>query len=444
MSSTNATRRTHGQGTLRQRGGKWYGQWPDPHRPGKKVQRVIGPVRTPHTRDGLTRPMAEKAMRGLRESADAAPVVSGERVTVEEAGRRLIAHREAQGLKKSTLEGYRSYLTQHLAPYFGTKPLGKITADDVEAFIAAKRKEGQSVKSTLNYIGLLHGICEQGQRKGWCATNPVKHAEKPRKPRSTELRYLSVEELEAVIAAVPDDPWGTVERVLYRCAAMTGMRQSEVLALRWRDVDFTGSTVRVERGWVRGEFNVPKGGRGRDTPLMDDLAGELHRLWTVTPYKSDGELVFGHPETGKPLDRSKLYKRYKTAVKRAGVRHVRFHDLRHTWATVNLSGGVPLDALQQYGGWEDAKTARIYAKFVPKKEHAAMMQQAFRAAASDASAASSDAPADLAAVLAKLSPADRAALLAAAPALGTDLGTELRHTDTNSDQLNPDGTGVAA
>ena len=120
----------------------------------------------------------------------------------------------------------------HLVPYFGDRPLARIAPKDIEAFIAASRRDGQSVKSTLNYVGLLHSVFEHAVRRGWATSNPCKLVEKqgrrPRRrralPRPGRARRLLV--------AVPDDDVGRVERVLYLTAAMTGMRQGELLALR--------------------------------------------------------------------------------------------------------------------------------------------------------------------------------------------------------------------
>ena len=121
-----------------------------------------------------------------------------------------------------------------------------------------------------------------------------------------------------------------VERVLYLTAAMTGMRQGELLALRWMDVDWIAHRVRVRRNFVRGKFGTPKSKRSsRSIPLADDVARELELLFQTSSYQADEDLVFAHPHTGRPIDRSLLLKRFKAALTRAGVREIRFHDLRH-------------------------------------------------------------------------------------------------------------------
>lgn len=131
------------------------------------------------------------------------------------------------------MEGYESFLRVYLAPYFGDRPLSRIGPNDVEAFIAASRRNGQSVKSTLNHLGLLHSIFEHAVRRGWATSNPCKSVEKPKaEDVDADVRFLDHAELDVLLAAVPTDNVGRVERVLYLAAAMSGMRQGELLALR--------------------------------------------------------------------------------------------------------------------------------------------------------------------------------------------------------------------
>ena len=370
-----STRRSYGTGSVSQRGDQWYGRW---HADGRRLQRKLGPVRPPGSRDGLTKRQAEARLRRIIEDTAAAPVVH-ERVTIEQAGQRLLVTLETLGRKRSTMHGYESYLRVHLAPYFGERPLAQITRQDVEAFIAHCREDGQSVKSTLNYVGLLHGIFELAHREGWVAGNPCKLAAKPRVQNAeVEIRFLDQGELDALITAVPDDALGRVERVMYLAAAMTGARQGELLALRWMDIDWAARRIRIRRNYVRGEYGTPKSKRStRSVPLAEVLAGELARLQQATHYAADGDLVFGHPHTGRPMDRSRLLKRYKAALRRGAVRELRFHDLRHTFGTRMAAAGIPMRTLQEWMGHRDFKTTLIYADYMPGEREADLVDAAF-------------------------------------------------------------------
>ncbi len=165
---------------------------------------------------------------------------------------------------------------------------------------------------------------------------------------------------------------------MYMTAAMTGLRQGELLALRWMDVDWAAQRVRVRQNFVHGQFGTPKSKRStRSVPLADALGGELDRLHKMTAYNADSDLVFAHPHTGKPMERSRLLKRYKATLKRAGVRPVRFHDLRHTFGTRMAATGVAMRTLQERMGHCDFKTTLIYSVYQPGANEAALINSAF-------------------------------------------------------------------
>jgi integrase len=368
-------RRTRGTGSIIIKRGVYHGKW----RVGdRQVMRRLGPVRKVGTNEGLTKTQAESRLRTMMETIGNEPLVV-ERVTVQEAGVRLIAHLRALGRKRSTTEGYDSYLEIHLTPFFAGRALSTITAPDVEQFMAACRDTGQSVKSVLNYLGFLHGIFDFAIRRGWATSNPCKLVDKPeRLDADADVRFLDQSELDALLVAVPDDDLGRVERVMYLAAAMTGMRQGELLALRWMDVDWLARRVRVRRNYVRGEFGTPKSKRStRSVPLADRVGGELDLLHQDSNWSQDADLVFAHPHTGKPIDRSRLLKRFKAALKRGGVREVRFHDLRHTFGTRMAAAGVPMRTLQEFMGHRDFKTTAIYADYSPSAGEVDLVNHAF-------------------------------------------------------------------
>jgi integrase len=238
-------------------------------------------------------------------------------------------------------------------------------------------------------------------------TNPVARAARPRRRRSgdasADLQFLAVDELAAVINTIPNevvqrtpaptrrgrrgpappppaDVLGPVLRVLILAAAVTGLRQSEVLGLRWRDIDAAAHRVRVRNAFVRGEHSTD--GKSdlstrRSVPLAAWLARELDAWRNRSAFNADDDLVFAHPQLGKPLDPSKVTRRFKAACRDAGVREMRFHDLRHTFATSLAASGAPLRAIQEFLGHADLKTTQIYAHYAPAAWEVEMVNAAF-------------------------------------------------------------------
>jgi integrase len=142
--------------------------------------------------------------------------------------------------------------------------------------------------------------------------------------------------------------------------------------------------VPVRRNYVRSEFGTPKSKRSsRAVRLFDRLAGKLDRLSRSTAWGGDDDLVFAHPATGGPLDRSKLLKRFKAGMRRAGLGHwlgeggITFHSLRHCFVTAMAAPGVPMRTLQELMGHRDFGTTLIYADYSPSAHEAEWAERAF-------------------------------------------------------------------
>ena len=367
-------KRSYGTGSLFEKGGSWYGQW---RVGGRLVKRKLGARREVGTRQGLTKAQAERELR--RTMDEVRSVSTAERVSLDEAGERYLRHLEAvRARKRSTVQDYEIMLRRHLVPFFGDGALDRVTSDDVATYVQMKRRMGLARQTVVNQVNLLHGVCAYALRRGWVSVNPVVGVERPPpQNRDPDIRFLSVDELEALLRAVPDDSLGQMEGALYLTAAMTGLRQGELVALRWQDLDWSAGIVRVRRSFSRGELGTPKSRRSsRAVPLADRVAAELERHFQRSAFQADADLVFAHPQTGNPYDASRLRKRFKRAVATAGIRDVRFHDLRHTFGTRMAASGAPLRALMEWMGHRDLATTLVYADYAPDPARGASFAKA--------------------------------------------------------------------
>jgi integrase len=326
--------------------------------------------------------------------------------TIDELATSLRAQQELRGLSRSYRENCERMQRVHIAPRLGKRPVTEVTTQDVEAFARALIKRGLSPKTVRDTVKFLHSMYEHAIDLGWTRENPARRAARPGRGRkggaNPDIQFLTLEELEAVLRTIPDevvtrvpgprkgrrgpapppppDVLGPVLRVLILTAAMTGLRQSELLGLRWRDVDWGAQRIRVRNAYVRGEHSSE--GKSdlstrRSVPLADRLAGELDRWSQRTVYGRDDDLVFAHPQLGRPLDGAKVSRRFKEACIEAGVRQIRFHDLRHTFATRLAASGQPLRAIQEFLGHADMKTTQIYAHYAPSAHEVQMVNEAF-------------------------------------------------------------------
>ena len=241
----------------------------------RTVTRKLGPIRTPGSRDGLTRKMAEARLRKLMSEVTVMPLY--ERMTVEEAGERLIQHLITKGRKPSTTAGYESYLRVHVGPFFGEKQIAEVTKAEIEEFVAICLDNDQSIKSTRNYLGFLHSIFDFALRKGWVIANPCKSVEKPEvADEDQDIRFLDQAQLDALLAATAGPrsrrPAGTAERARRvaparrREAAMEGGRGRAGVA-ESTAILYTASTWtrRARMIAVQGRAGaLPDGGDDRD------------------------------------------------------------------------------------------------------------------------------------------------------------------------------------
>ncbi|HVY77349.1 MAG TPA: site-specific integrase [Solirubrobacterales bacterium] len=352
----------------------WYGSW---YVGGRRVNRKIGPKRKAGSREGLTAAQAEREMQRRIES-ESAVVRSG--MSVGEVGDRYVTHLETVIERKpSTIADYRSMLRAHIKRFFGDRPIEKVDTDRIAAFVAAKKCDGLAIKTTSNQLVFLHGFFAFALKRGWVALNPVPAVERPRaRTADPDIRYLELAEVEALLGAVPAGDFVSTDRTIYLVAAMTGLRQGELIALRRSDVDFGAARIRVRRNFTRQAFGTPKSKRGsRSVPMADRVATALREHLDGLAYSADEDLVFPHPHTGAPLEPNSLRDRYKEALKAAALREVRFHDLRHTFGTHCAAAGVPMRTLQEWMGHAQLSTIEIYADYAPSSQEKEMVERAF-------------------------------------------------------------------
>jgi integrase len=175
---------------------------------------------------------------------------------------------------------------------------------------------------------------------------------------------------------------------VYLTAAFTGLRLGELLALRWRDIDFAGSTIRVRASWAGSALTTPKSGKVRAVPMAPDVAGAIARLSCRKNWVGEDDLVFAG-EGGDHLDGSALRRRYKAALVAASLRPLRFHDLRHTFGT-RMIAKVDIRRVQEWMGHADVQTTMRYLHYAPRAEDAALVAEAFRVPGDEGAEASAD------------------------------------------------------
>jgi integrase len=375
-------RRPYGTGSLRTRrnadgGLTWIVEW---RAGGRTHKRALGRVRTATQDQGLTRKQAEAKVRDLIGETPLARRARGERPTVEQAAAAYLVLSRRRGRKPSTLENIESDVRVHIGPFFAGRALDAISPHDVEDFVAVLEGKGLAAKSVRNIVATLSALFTfaKAPKREWATINPCDGVELPAIPEPTDIRFLTLPEVQLLIDHAPAGLFQTLDRAAWLTAAMTGLRKGEIVALRWRDIDWGASRVRVRQNYVRGQFGTPKSRRStRSVPMADQVGGELDRLSKTSRFTGPDDLVFAHPVTGGTLAKANMSRRFQKALKAAELEQHRFHDLRHTFGTRMAAVGTPLRTLQEWMGHRDIATTQRYADYCPGSGEADLIAKAF-------------------------------------------------------------------
>jgi integrase len=281
---------------------------------------------------------------------------------------------EDRGRKASTVEDYRSIINVHLLPEFGEQRLEDVTVPAVEAFQArlAKRvHRGERItpRTRNKILNVLHGVFARAKKVWGLPLNPAAEVERHPNRQSGDIEVFSPEEVHALLRAAHDKR----DAAVYATAAFAGLRMGELRALRWRDVDFPRSVIRVRASYAAGELSVPKSGKVRSVPMVEEVAQHLARLANDV---RDDDLVFAE-EGGLWLNDDRLRRRYEAALRAAGLRRLRFHDLRHTFGSLAITRADIVE-VQAWMGHADITTTMRYLHYRDRGQAAERLADAFK------------------------------------------------------------------
>ncbi|MBW2140738.1 MAG: site-specific integrase [Deltaproteobacteria bacterium] len=238
-------------------------------------------------------------------------------------------------IRHSTFEQYRGHVVNHLNPYFGLTKVNKINFNAVEKFVSHQTARGVSPPTSKKVLVTLGGILKYAVRKKICESNPVREIEKPKSLKRKRVDFLNHLEIRALLDHITDQKL----RTLVMLAIMSGARQGELFGLKWTDIDWFNCQMHIKRSYNHGRFYEPKSRSSfRAIDLGETTITELKR-WKIACLPSELDLVFPN-NAGKPMNTCSRFTRiFHTALRNAGLRKIRFHDLRHTYASLLIDQG---------------------------------------------------------------------------------------------------------
>ncbi len=305
---------------------------------------------------GKTKGETRAALNKARADAASGLVFDAQDLRLGEYLDRWLTDSVRDTVRQRTWERYEQIARAHLKPTLGRVKLKALTPAHVRGLYREKLDAGLASR-TVQYIHTtLSKALKDAVTDGLISRNVAKGVKAPR-PAKKEIHPLSPDQARAFLDAARGDRL----EALYIVAVHRGVRQGELLGLKWEDVNLEAGTLQVRRtlsltrdGHV---FELPKNGKGRSIELTQDSADALrghleHQLWEIEALGDDYQdqgLVFPG-ERGQPMRPYTLTGKFERILKRARLPHIRFHDLRHTCATLLLSKGVHPKFVQELLG----------------------------------------------------------------------------------------------
>lgn len=334
-----------------------------------------------------TKKEADRRLADILHQIDTGAFVKPGRLTLADFLHRWLKDYAFTNLAPRTAEGYDTIIRCHIVPAIGSIPLTQLRPQQIQSYYSAMLSTGRCGRNTplssttvRQHHMVLHRALHFATKWGLLSRNPADAIEPPRSHR-TDMHIMNEDNIQTFLGAAKKTPYYT----LFYLALFTGMRRSELLALRWSDVDLPLGQLSVNRSLHRLRdgspvFAMPKTAKGRRTialPPSASLTLKQHREnqerirdMSAAPFQ-DSDLVFSHIDGG-PLLPDTVSQAWRRLTRRAGLNGIRLHDARHSHASLMLKQGVHPKIVQERLGHAGIQvTLDIYSHVVPGLQEAA-------------------------------------------------------------------------
>lgn len=343
-----------------------------------------------------SRPAAQSALTALLRSVDVGDYVEPSRLTLRLYVEDFWLPNARMRLRPSTAHSYERNLRLHVLPTLGDVALQRLNGPQLTRLYAnlladglvdrskgTPGHRGLSVRTTRYVHTILGAVLKSAVKADLLHRNPADQAEPPRMSSvangSAPMRTWSADEVAQFLKAER----GTREHALWLLLATTGLRRGEALGLGWQHVDLEGKRLTIVRTLVdiedaeddRPVWSDPKTAAGRRSIAIDGptvAALRAHKVLRASerliagPTHRDHDLVFAQPD-GRPYHPERITRTFQARAKKAGLPVIRLHDLRHTWATLALSAGIPAKVVQDRLGHSSVViTLNVYSHVTPQ------------------------------------------------------------------------------
>jgi integrase len=281
-------------------------------------------------------------------------------------------------LRETTWEVYEGHIRNHFGS-LNRLQVNQITVATVEKFITARQVEGMNIGTHRKILVVLGQILKFAVRRHYHYYNPLRDAERPREQaqvneddlqRHDSMHILTPPQINAFLGQKKAPKY----KMLFTLAIFTGARQGELLGLKWGDVDWNNRQIRIQRTFNKGRFFPPKTKASRRKIDLAPMVVAALRRWKLACPNNELDLVFPN-EAGEPINHSNMVQRhFLPGLRAAGLPRIRFHDLRHTYASILIENDENIKYIQtQMGHSSPTVTLNVYAHLMkPTNQEAAL------------------------------------------------------------------------
>jgi integrase len=348
---------------ISKRRGRWVLDFYDQH--GKR-QRISMP-------EGTTKTQAKEELRAIEEMVSKGAFLPVKRTPLFfEVAKDWLDYKKPR-IRETTWEVYEGHVRNHFQE-LDTFKINRITIATIEQFITDRQAKGMNIGTLRKILVSLGQILSYAVKHKYIDFNPLREAERPREQANgndeeEKINILNPEQIKVFLDSVMDQKY----RTLFLMAIMTGARQGELLGLKWGDIDWENKQVFIQRTFNKGRFFNPKTkGSRRKIDLAPALVQELKK-WRLACPANDLDLVFPN-RASEALNYSNMVQRhFLPALRAANLPRIRFHDLRHTYASLLIEQGENVKYVQtQLGHSSPTVTLNVYAHLMkPTNQEAA-------------------------------------------------------------------------
>lgn len=316
---------------------------------------------------GSNKKLAEKMMTEIMSQINKGTYQEIKEIAFKDFAEKWLRDHIAPRVKETTYRFYEGIIRCHLVPSFGECRLTSISTHQIEEYLARAQRETNLSPTSIGYdLRVLKTMLKRAVIWGYLARNPAEHISKPRQTRK-EMDFLTPSELRELLANV--DPR---HYPLFLTAVLTGMRRGELLALKWSDINWSTSQIHIRRSLSLGKMDEPKSNAGVRVIIVPPILISVLQEHHLTCPIGELDLVFPNRD-GEIIHAENLVRRhFLPALTRAGLRRIRFHDLRHTYASLLIAQGENIKFIQQQLGHSSAQvTLDRYGHLMPQVQQGA-------------------------------------------------------------------------